>query len=112
MTFEPCEFVENTSGPENSLIFLDFEPYIQLIQSYGGEGGGYSWDVLIGVALKKSHLETSGKLRFDSESSMFSAVSENNDDLATVSRVVKRLTSDKEYLVSILKGAREKGILE
>jgi hypothetical protein len=108
--FEPCDFLEHDGGLK-SLCFSNFESFIDLLESKGGQGGGYSWEALVKAVMAMRALELPD-LEFDPEGDMFCVVSHKNEPLMVVASIVRELCADSALMSEAIDKAIAEGYFE
>lgn len=94
--FAPCQLVEYRTG-SFSLLFLDLganDVFVQL----GREGNGYDWQAVIEYLLCNQLPELTTSIRYDSEASMFVAISNDRNALKLLAGLVQRTIADPTLL--------------
>ena len=102
--FVPCQLVAH--GEEKySLLFTEFDEFVDYIESQGGQGGGYSWEAMIKAVAQLREIDLSD-LIIDPEGSMFAAVASNRQSLLKIVSIIRELSSDPELMNLAITTAR------
>jgi hypothetical protein len=80
-----------------TLCLSDAHSPIELFESEGHSGNGYSWDSVARVAMAERGID-GGAIRFDSEGGTFVAQSESRDVLIALGRALVGLLGDESAL--------------
>ena len=98
--FEPCTLVDHDDD-HYSLVFSImgvFEEETKIFKEFGLEGNGHDWYELIHLWIDDYLPELNPNLRYDTESSMFVAHSNDLGTLRSVAGIVRSITLDDNRL--------------
>ncbi len=96
-----------------SMSVYDFSPEMQLFMKKRKlHGGGSTWVVLIETALKAESPSTLRWVELDDEASNVQVRSKNMYSLIKVQTIVKKLMTDRKYLLKYVGLAKKTGRLE
>ncbi len=76
------------------------------------QGGGPTWKGLVTAALELESPSSIKALEFDDEADALRVMSKSKHELQAAQSVVKRLISDRDFMVQCIARARTEGILE
>ena len=108
--FDPCDFLEHEGGLR-SLCFTDFDSFIELLESKGGQGGGYSWEALVKAVRSIRGLEMPD-LEFDPEADMFCVVARTTEPLIVVASIIRELCKEPDLMAKAIELATSEGYFE
>ncbi|WP_212831344.1 Imm51 family immunity protein [Catellatospora sp. TT07R-123] len=109
--FAPCRLIEHESG-EYSLLFDDFDDYVDIFDEQGWEGNGYAWEGVVQVMLAERVPEILDQIEFDSETGTFSVTAASEEPLLEVVAVIREAVVDLDVLADAIARAEEQGLLD
>lgn len=108
--YAPCRLVD-LDGGRYSLIYFEFEPFLDEIEEEGGTGGGFTWAAMIQAVMEMRGLEFPD-VEFDPEPEMFSAVGTNTEVLEQIAAIIRDLVRDRVLMDEAIEHAKEEGYFE
>lgn len=109
--FDPCKLVEHDSG-EYSLVFDDFDDYVDIFDEQGWLGNGYAWEGVVQVLLADRAPEILDVVEFDSEAGLFAVRAAEQDPLLEVAAAIRDAVVDLDVLADAITRAEEQGLLD
>ena len=108
----PCRFIDYREFLEEEdivsrfgLMFDEFGPTQQFLESQGFMGGGYTWHGIVESMIRKKDAALNAELNYDPEGSMFCVRSSNQNALRTVLECIRDALADSEVLQDAIDSA-------
>jgi hypothetical protein len=108
----PCRFIdyrefldEADTGPRFGLLFDEFGPTQEFLQSQGLMGGGYTWHAIVEAMIRKKDAALNAELDYDPEGSMFCVRSSNQNALRIVLEYIRTALADWDVLQDAINSA-------
>ncbi len=92
-----------------SITFDCDTPADEIIEDAGHEANGYFWEGVAQLVIAKEAPAIADKISYDSEGSMFCAVSEDGEALEVLAGIMGPVTNDPERVAAILEEADAMG---
>jgi hypothetical protein len=108
--FAPARLVEHDdSANPYSLILDPFGPiYLttgSVFESHGLDAGGYAWKGVVEALVRMRAPEIADRIKYDPESSMFAAYSNDRDALLRVAQLIREVQNDPVLLEEAITNA-------
>ena len=108
----PCRFIDYREFLEEEdivsrfgLMFDEFGPTQQFLESQGLMGGGYTWHAIVESMIRKKDPALNAELNYDPEGSMFCVRSSNQNALQTVLECIRNALADSKVLQDAIDSA-------
>ena len=108
----PCHFIDYREFLDEKdivsrfgLMFDEFGPTQQFLESQGFMGGGYTWHGIVESMIRKKDAALNAELNYDPEGSMFCVRSSSQHALRIVLECIRSALADPEVLQDAIDSA-------